>query len=245
MLGGRKVNKKGRATGQLKTNARTKIKGQFSARLIEMLESPPFQALSLSARRVLDRLEIELGHHGGQDNGKLPVTFDDFVRYGINRQQIAPAIRECAVLGFLEVTARGRAGNAEFRTPNKFRLTYVYAAGTSPTHDWRRIETIEGAQCLGSAARKAKGEQAKKQKPSAGKVTSFSAENQHRKPQIHSVETSTTVIVPKPTLLSISPVGADLRVWSTPTLTEIHYLAAPKRCRARPPHGNIVRLLEN
>ena len=223
MLGGRKVNKKGRATGQLKTNTRTKIKGQFSARLIEMLESSPFQALSLSARRVLDRLEIELGHHGGQDNGKLPVTFDDFVRYGINRQQIAPAIRECEALGFLEVTERGRAGNAEFRTPNLFRLTYVYAAGTPPTHDWRKIETIEGAQWLASAARNAKGMQAKKQNPSAGKQTGFSAENQHRKSQIHSVETSTTVIVPKPTLLSISPVGGVLekQQWSTPTLTEI------------------------
>ena len=30
----------------------------------------------------LDRVEIELADHGGVDNGKLPVTFDDFVRYG-------------------------------------------------------------------------------------------------------------------------------------------------------------------
>ena len=205
MLGGRKVNKKGRATGQLKTNRRTKIHGQFAPRTIEMLESPAFRVLSLSARRVLDRVEIEFAHHGGQDNGKLPVTFDDFARYGINRQQIAPAIRECEALGFLQVTERGRAGNAEFRTPNLFRLTYRHTGGAAETNEWRRIETSDGAEQLAGAARKASQMQPKKQNPSAGKQTSFSAENQHRKPQIHSVETSTTAIVPKPTLLSISP----------------------------------------
>ena len=35
-----------------------------------MMASPAFRVLSLSARRVLDRLEIELAHHGGQDNGE-------------------------------------------------------------------------------------------------------------------------------------------------------------------------------
>ena len=59
------------------------IGGQFAPRLIEMLESPAYRALSLSARRVLERIEIELAQHGGQDNGGLPVTYDDFERYGI------------------------------------------------------------------------------------------------------------------------------------------------------------------
>jgi hypothetical protein len=238
MLGSRKVNKKGRSTGQLNTNRRTKIHGQFAPRTIEMLESPAFRVLSLSARRVLDRVEIEFSHHGGQDNGKLPVTFDDFARYGINRQQIAPAIRECEALGFLQVTERGRAGNAEFRTPNLFRLTYRPTGGAAETNEWRRIETPERAEQLAGAARQAKRPQPKKQNPSAGRQTGFSAENQHRKPQIHSVETSTTAIVPKPTLLSISPGREALREWSTPTLTG-EYLAVereatrPKRVSAR------------
>jgi hypothetical protein len=34
---------------------RTSIGGQFAPRLIEMLESHAFRALSLSARRVLDK----------------------------------------------------------------------------------------------------------------------------------------------------------------------------------------------
>jgi hypothetical protein len=64
-----------------------------------MLESPTFRELSLSARRVLDRLEIELAHHGGMDKGRLPVTYDDFQRYGIDRHAIAPAIRELIAPG--------------------------------------------------------------------------------------------------------------------------------------------------
>ena len=60
VLGGHKVNVKGRAVGALRTNRRTKIQGQFAARTIDMLESPAFRVLGLSARRVLDRLEIEL-----------------------------------------------------------------------------------------------------------------------------------------------------------------------------------------
>jgi hypothetical protein len=51
---------------------RNQIDGQFNARLIEMMESPAYRALSLSAHRVLDRISIELAHHGGNDNGKCP-----------------------------------------------------------------------------------------------------------------------------------------------------------------------------
>jgi hypothetical protein len=84
---------------------RTQIAGQFAPRTIAMLRSPAWRVLSLSARRVLDRLEIELADHGGVDNGKLPVTYEDFVRYGIERHAIAPALRELVALGFIEVTS--------------------------------------------------------------------------------------------------------------------------------------------
>jgi hypothetical protein len=61
---------------------RNSFSGQFSGRLIEMMESDAWRALSLAGRRVIDRVEIEHGHHGGTDNGKLPVTFDQFCEYG-------------------------------------------------------------------------------------------------------------------------------------------------------------------
>jgi hypothetical protein len=67
------------------------IDGQWNARTIEMMESPAYRVLSVSAHRVLDRVCIELAHHGGNDNGKLPVTYQDFMAYGINRQAHPPS----------------------------------------------------------------------------------------------------------------------------------------------------------
>ena len=110
-----------------------------------MIKSPAWSVLSLSARRVLDRIEIEHADHGGNDNGRLPVTYDDFERDGIHRHAIGPAIRETVALGFAEITERGRAGNAEFRSPHKFRLTYfrVGRAGSalrpSKRPNWRGL----------------------------------------------------------------------------------------------------------
>ena len=121
-----------------------------------MLESPAHSVLSLSARKVLDRLEIELAHHGGTDNGSLPVTYDQFQTFGIDRQAIAPAIRELVALGFIEITRAGRAGNAEYRLPNLFRLTYRPCAGErgDGTHEWRRIKEDAAAKLIAKAARK-------------------------------------------------------------------------------------------
>jgi len=183
---------------------RTSIDGQFAGREIKMLESYPFRALSLSARRVLDRLEIELAHHGGVDNGQLPVTFDDFQRYGIDRHAIAPAIRELVALGFVEVTEHGRAGNAEWRTPNRFRLTYKHTNSAGPTHEWKRIQTTERASEKAKEARKpiiarARTNQPKNKMPVGGN-TGPSAVIPHLLPV---PGTPTTGNGDKPTLLSI------------------------------------------
>jgi hypothetical protein len=133
-----------------------KIAGQFAPRHIEMLESPAYRVLSLAAHRVLARIEIELAHHGGHDNGKLPVTYEQFVEYGIDRHSVAPGIRELSALGIAEVTEKGRAGNAEFRRPNLFRLTYHYVGRAEPTHEWRRIKAIEEAKKIATTARAAR-----------------------------------------------------------------------------------------
>lgn len=135
---------------------KTSIGGQFAPRLIEMLESPAHRVLSLSARRVLDRIEVEIGHHGGNDNGKLPVTFDHFEEYGVHRHAIGPAIREAVALGFLEITEVGRSGNGEFRRPSLYRLTYRPTEKIESTDEWRKIETIVEAETIADAARKNK-----------------------------------------------------------------------------------------
>ena len=58
----------------MKPPRKNRISGQWSPRPIEMLESPAYRTLSLSAHRVISRIEIELARHGGHDNGRLPVT---------------------------------------------------------------------------------------------------------------------------------------------------------------------------
>jgi hypothetical protein len=230
--GSRKVNKKGRTTGALRNNRHTKAIGQFVMHGLAMIDSPAWQVLSLSARRVLDRIEIEHMRHGGAQNGRLPVTYDDFVHYGIHRHAIAPAIRQCEALGFLEVAQRGHAGNAEYRSPNHFRLTYLNFMGGRgpPTNEWSRIETIEAATDRRTLIRRPK-----KQNPSDGKRHASVSETATETAAAPVSETITTAIVRKPSLLSISPVGsADRKVeerklpWTTPTLTEIpvsEYLA--------------------
>jgi phytoene dehydrogenase-like protein len=113
-----------------------------------MLESPGFRMLSRAAFMVLFRIEIESAHHGGKENGRLPITCDDFEAYGIHRHAIRPAIRELLAFGFIEITEIGRAGNAEFRKPNLFRLTYRHAkdAWGDGTHEWRRFEKLTTEQ---------------------------------------------------------------------------------------------------
>jgi hypothetical protein len=81
---------------------RNRINEQFAVRLIRMLESPAYQTLSLSGHRVISRIEIELAAHGGNDNGKLPVTYQNFIDYGVHRESVASALRESQALGFIE-----------------------------------------------------------------------------------------------------------------------------------------------
>ena len=126
---------------------------QFAPRTIEMLESPAYRVLSLSAHRVLARIEIEMAHHGGKDNGQLPVTYDDFQRYGIDRHSIRAAILELVALGFVEITDPGRAGNAEFRKPAKYRLRHRHTQYANSTDEWKRIETITDAASIAKRAR--------------------------------------------------------------------------------------------
>jgi hypothetical protein len=135
---------------------RNKISGGFAPRLIEMLKSPAYRVLSQAAHRVLARIEIEHAHHGGAENGKLPVTYGHFVEYGLHRHAIGPAIRELVILGFIEVTQRGCARNGEFHQPSLYRLTYRDVKGTpgDGTHEWRRIKSIEEAEASATQARR-------------------------------------------------------------------------------------------
>jgi hypothetical protein len=137
------------------TVRRNRLSEQWAAYPIEMLQSPAYRALSLSACRVLHRIEIELAAHGGNDIERLPVTKADFVEYGISPRLVASAIREAEALGFIRITQRGRGGNAEHRKENQFFPTYLVGRNRAlaPSHDWRQINTLEEAKQIACAAR--------------------------------------------------------------------------------------------
>jgi hypothetical protein len=88
---------------------------------------------------VLSRLEVELMHHGGNENGRLTVTFRQFEDYGVPKHSIAAALRELVALGFIEITERGCAGNAGYGKANQYRLTFRPAEGfpADGSHEWR------------------------------------------------------------------------------------------------------------
>jgi hypothetical protein len=149
--------------GRKKYGKGASYSGQWVGHLLEMLESPAWRVLSRAAHQVLSRIEVELCYHGGSDNGDLIVTYEQFVRYGIGRKQIGPAIRELEKLGFIVVTERGAAGNANEKAPNKFRLTYRGSSGQHAvmgdgSHEWRGIQSMKEAKAIAKAARATKPE---------------------------------------------------------------------------------------
>jgi hypothetical protein len=205
---------------------RNSINDQFSVRRREMLESPAYRVLSQSAHRALSRIELELCYHGGNDNGQLPVTFEDFIEYGIDRGSVAPALREGEALGFFRITDRGRGGNREYRAPNKFYLTSAFCRDSRkkpPTDEWRQIKTIKDAKAIARAARAAKDQRAvahgkrhaekrtKKQKPGVEK-SQASMRRIHSENEKDSMgKPHTTGSPEKPVLHSISRVRDSQR----------------------------------
>jgi hypothetical protein len=131
---------------------------QFAARPIQMLESPAMRVLTLAERRALDRIEIEYAHHGGTDNGKLPITYTDFERFGLHPNAVAPSLRALVSLGFIEITRKGYGGAAELRTPSLYRLTYRPAWNATRrdgdgTHEYLAIKTVEEGEAIARRAR--------------------------------------------------------------------------------------------
>jgi hypothetical protein len=108
---------------------------------LSLLQNPGWRILNLSARRVLDRLVIEHLNHGGQNNGKLPVTY-----------QIKQALTDLTALGFIKITRPGRSGNADFRQPTLYELTICHTISelsgqqVPATHAWRRVATLDDAK---------------------------------------------------------------------------------------------------
>jgi hypothetical protein len=139
-----------------------------------MLGSITYQALGVSARRVLDFLLHEHMSHGGQENGRLAAPYRQLVRWGVTRADIAQGLEELIVAGFVRKTQHGM--RTEGGPPSRFALTWLPTDGWDPvkrpgqgapaTHDWLAVIGRLDKRHVGNvrAARKWLKEETRKQR---------------------------------------------------------------------------------
>jgi hypothetical protein len=118
-------------TPEGKTVKRNSVAQYFASRPVELIASPAMRVLSRAAHLALLRIELELRQHAGNGNGKLFVTKEQFIEYGLHQDAIAPALRELDAIGIVIITVHGRGGNAEHRQPNRFLVI---------TNPWKRLK---------------------------------------------------------------------------------------------------------
>lgn len=186
---------------------RNPITGQWSARPIAMQRSYSWRVLSRAAHQCLSRIEIELADHGGNDIDELPVTFDDFVAYGLHRSAIAPALAELEALGFIDITQRGVAARAaDDRRPNKFRLlTRPWEKKGSPRPRWDKFETLKDAEAAADEARHS----AAKEKSASTETVPKKVRKPYQRGENASTETVPQANVENRTTIYISEGGAS------------------------------------
>lgn len=133
-----------------KPSKKPKIDYPFIALNVELLSSIPWGMLKLNDRKILDRLYIEHSAHGGNENGRLIVTYDNFFEYGIRKQSIAESICRLEGLGFIETTKQGRPAGGDMRVPSNYLITSLsYPEGNTfldPKDTWKQIKTKEEGQ---------------------------------------------------------------------------------------------------
>jgi hypothetical protein len=113
----------------------------FTWHTMEMLESPAWRAMPPVAHQIVERVELEHLRHGCQENGRLPVTYDDFAKYGIRRKSIPFGIRAAVALGWIDIVELGHRGAPDLRRAARYALTWVDRHDGAP----RTIATEQSA----------------------------------------------------------------------------------------------------
>jgi hypothetical protein len=109
----------------------------------EMLESLAWRRLTLPARRIVDRIILEHMAHGGTQNGRLVVTYDQFRQFGISRKKISGAISLADKLGLVDVVERGGRGYGIARRPSLYALTWLPRCdGSPPSNRWKSFSPL-------------------------------------------------------------------------------------------------------
>src|SRR5262249_33744027 len=119
----------------------------WSWRTATMLESPAWRALPAGARTIVERIEIEHMNHAGTENGKLPVTYNDFEAHGAQRKMIPFYIRVAVKLGFIDITEKGLPGAGDTRRATRYALTWIDRHDGAPrSNRWKAFEALEDAR---------------------------------------------------------------------------------------------------
>ena len=186
---------------------------------VELLDSAAWRGRSIHCRRLIDFLEREQLHHGGNENGNLLATYSQLQAEGISRKSIHGAIQEAEQCGLVAVERGGRKG-AVLNELNRFRLTYLWHRTRKdgvwnwhePTDNWRSYE----APTRAISAQTGTATVPKRELPTVPKW-------EPRTPQV--IEITQTATVPKREAPSISGQGASKTVPSL-TASRIEQLSA-------------------
>ena len=115
-----------------------------------LISSPAWRGRSINCSRVIEFLEMEHLHHGGNENGSLLAPYTQLVAFGITRRLIANVIREAETRGLIRVERGGKKGTL-ITELSRFRLTYQWTKTRTsgvwdwhePTDDWKHFTETE------------------------------------------------------------------------------------------------------
>jgi hypothetical protein len=108
-----------------------------------MLGSLTYRSLSISARRILDRLLYEHSSHGGRENGNLACPYRQLDQWGVTLDDARRGFEELIVAGYVERTFQGLRQDGA-GDPSRYALTWLPTlVGTpqehAPTHRWLAV----------------------------------------------------------------------------------------------------------
>jgi DNA-binding PadR family transcriptional regulator len=115
-----------RVTFQAKKRDRI-VAGHFTTIPASLFSSKVWEALSPTAMRIFGFMAgADADVHSG--DGRVGFAYDDFVKRGVDRHAIAPALRELEEAGIIKRVWKGHGGeNANARSGSFYRLT-TYAS---------------------------------------------------------------------------------------------------------------------
>lgn len=121
----------------------------FVMHRLSLLLSDAWQKRPVPLIRLLEQLEIEHLRHGGQENGKLYVSYSQLQLSGISRRTIRPAIDCGMALGLLKAESDPDFQGGDLRQPNRYALTYLPVRNAKlPTDEWRTLSPQQVEKAL-------------------------------------------------------------------------------------------------